>query len=165
MFPGLSRSFARRVGHRAIVAGAITFAVVTFVAWHLIDRRALPARVELLTPRGSLWVEVANSPATRRAGLANRDALPSDGLLLEWDSPGKHPIWMAEMRFSLDLVWIDENGGVLAVLPNVPPCSRQPCPLYDPPSTDASIAVLEVAAGIAARHGLAPHTRMRRAGK
>jgi Uncharacterized ACR, COG1430 len=26
--------------------------------------------------------------------------------IILWDAPGRHPIWMAEMRFPLDLIWL-----------------------------------------------------------
>jgi hypothetical protein len=63
---------------------------------------------------------------------------------------------MADMRFALGLVWLNPDGRVAAVLANVPPCSAQPCPLYEPDGTDASQAVLEIAASQAARLGILP---------
>jgi uncharacterized membrane protein (UPF0127 family) len=56
------------------------------------------------------------------------------------------------MRFPLDLVWLEHNGVVAGVLTNVPVCSSQPCPLYEPPGTHQSVAVLELAAGAVANH-------------
>jgi uncharacterized membrane protein (UPF0127 family) len=70
---------------------------------------------------------------------------------------------MADMRFALDLVWLDERDTVLAVLDSVPPCSQQPCPLYEPPDTDAAIAVLELPAGDAKRRGIVVGAVLRRA--
>ena len=77
------------------------------------------------------------------------------GTAAQVDAPGRHPIWMKEMRFALDLVWLDFDGRVIAVLENVPPCSADPCPLYEPSGSDRSVAVLELPANAAARHGLA----------
>ena len=62
---------------------------------------------------------------------------------------------MSEMRFALDLVWLDGDGKVIAVLANVPPCPSTPCPLYEPPGSEKSVAVLELPAGRAATYGLA----------
>jgi uncharacterized membrane protein (UPF0127 family) len=70
---------------------------------------------------------------------------------------------MADMRFALDLVWIDDRDTVLAVLNSVPPCSQQPCPLFEPPGTDAATAVLELPAGDAERRGIAVGAVLRRA--
>ena len=79
-------------------------------------------------------------------------------MLLKWDAPGRHPIWMAGMRFPLDLLWIDADGRVLSVLPNVPPCRAEPCTIYEPRGTDRSVAVLELPAGKAARRSLTAGT-------
>jgi len=112
--------------------------------------------MKLETPGGTIAVEIAETPAARSAGLSNRRSLSGvDGLLLKWDAPGRHPIWMAGMRFSLDLIWIDSDGHIVAVLTNVPPCRTDPCPLYEPAGAERSIAVLEIPAGAAASHGIA----------
>jgi uncharacterized membrane protein (UPF0127 family) len=111
--------------------------------------------MQLETPGGTIVVELADTPATRFTALSNRGGLTGvDGLLLTWDAPGRHPIWMAEMRFALDLVWLDRDGSVLAVLDDVPPCLAEPCPLYEPDGTDRSVALREVPAGAAASHRL-----------
>ena len=70
--------------------------------------------------------------------------------------------WMSEMRFALDLVWLDADGRVVAVLANVPPCTSTPCPLYEPPGSEKSVAVLELPAGKAAAHGLTVGAVVRR---
>lgn len=146
----LTHSTASRLS-RAVVVSALALALITWATWMVIERRRLPtARIE--SPNGTLVVEVAKTPGARSAGLSNRERLNVDGLLLEWETRGRHPIWMADMRFSLDLVWLDPDGRVLAVLANVPPCRLKPCQLYEPDQTDRSVAVLEIRAGAAARH-------------
>jgi uncharacterized protein len=110
---------------------------------------------QINTAGGTIVVAIADTPATRSVGLSNREELRDiEGLLLKWDEPGRHPIWMAGMRFSLDLVWLDRDGRVLDVLSNVPPCGVEPCPLYEPSETRESVAVLELPAGAAARRQL-----------
>lgn len=145
---------------RVVVAGILTAAVIMSVVWISVERRKLPT-VRLDAPNGTLVVEVANTPATRSDGLANRNSLKYDGLLLQWDTAGRHPIWMAHMRFPLDLVWLDSGGRVLAVLAHVPPCRTEPCALYEPDQSDRSVAVIELAAGAAARHRIAPGAVLR----
>jgi uncharacterized membrane protein (UPF0127 family) len=111
--------------------------------------------VVLVTPRGRICVEVASTSQTRARGLAGRERLDVDGLLLGWHSAGRHPIWMAGMKFSLDLVWFDAQGAVVGLATGVPPCRRRPCPLYEPLGTERSVAVLELRAGAARRYALA----------
>jgi uncharacterized protein len=108
----------------------------------------------LQTPGGPICVEVANTPAKRARGLAGRGRLDADGLILEWPDVGRHPIWMADMQFSLDLVWLDSDGAVLSIATQVPPCGRPPCPLHEPTGSASSVAVLELRAGHVRRIGV-----------
>jgi uncharacterized membrane protein (UPF0127 family) len=137
---------------RSVAAIALAAVATTLAYWSPAERGAQWAG--LSTPRGSLRVLVASDSAGRSHGLSHRDDLPGDGMLLQWNAPGRHPIWMADMRFPLDLVWLEPNGLVAGVLTNVPVCSSQPCPLYEPPATHQSVAVLELAAGTVANHGI-----------
>ncbi len=109
------------------------------------------ARCTVLSAPGGqpLVVRVASTAADRSVGLSNMERIPRDGLLLEWSQVGRHPIWMADMRFPLDLVWLDTHGTVLAVLPNVPVCEAAPCDVYEPTGAASSRAVLELPAGAA----------------
>ena len=142
----------------AVIGGVLGATLLTAVIWTVVDSRRIQTML-LETPKGSIVVEVADTPAARSAGLSNREGLAEfDGLLLKWDTPGRHPIWMADMRFPLDLAWMDANGRVIAVLANAPPCPTQPCPLYEPEGTDRSVAVLELRTGAAANHGIAAGT-------
>jgi uncharacterized protein len=126
-----------------------------------VDRRNRPS-VLIETPNGAVLVELANTLAARSAGLSNRQRLEGiEGLLLKWDTPGRHPIWMADMRFPLDLAWIDASGRILAVLANVPPCPGQPCQMYEPGRTERAVAVLELRAGAAANYGIAVDTTVK----
>jgi uncharacterized membrane protein (UPF0127 family) len=79
-----------------------------------------------------------------------------DGLLLKWDAAGRHPIWMADMRFPLDLAWIDANGRVIGL--------SLTCPVSEPAEpdgTDGSVAVLELRAGAAATYGILVGTALK----
>ena len=138
---------------RRYVAAVVIFATAGFAIWLAVDQRR-EAALELIAPRGRLLVEVARTPEARASGLANRVHVTHDGLLLLWDAPGRHPIWMAEMRFALDIAWLDEHGRVLAVITDAPPCAASPCPLYEPPGSERSTSVLELPAGEAGRHGI-----------
>lgn len=75
-------------------------------------------------------VEIADNPDTRSRGLMFRDSLPKDhGMLFVFDSEGVYSIWMKNMRFRLDIIWINSDGIVAHIERNVPPCSEQ-CPIY-----------------------------------
>jgi uncharacterized membrane protein (UPF0127 family) len=146
---------------RSVIAAGIAIPLITALVWMRSTERTLPrARIE--TPNGPIVVEIAATPAARAAGLSNRDELHGvDGMLLRWDAASRHPIWMAGMRFPLDLIWIDADGRVLAVAPNVPRCRAEPCTLFEPEGTATAVSVLELPAGGAAERQLAAGVRVR----
>jgi uncharacterized membrane protein (UPF0127 family) len=127
----------------------------------LVYAERVPQWADLSTPRGYLLVLVASDSAGRSQGLSHRDDLPGDGMLLQWNGPGRHPIWMAGTRFPLDLIWLEQDGRVTGVLTNVPVCSVPACPMYEPEGTQESVAVLELAAGTVATLGIEPGFRIR----
>jgi uncharacterized membrane protein (UPF0127 family) len=56
---------------------------------------------------------------------------------------------MKNCRFPIDIVWLDENKKVVHVAARVPPCTKDPCPVYDPMRRAAY--VVEMNAGAARR--------------
>jgi uncharacterized membrane protein (UPF0127 family) len=96
-------------------------------------------------------VEIAASDATRQQGLMYRDRLPEDrGMIFLFTASGEYAFWMKNTLIPLDMIWIDEQNRVVHVTHDVPPCKADPCPSY-PPNARARY-VLELAAGVAARH-------------
>jgi uncharacterized membrane protein (UPF0127 family) len=79
-----------------------------------------------------------------------RPSLPMDrGLLFVFDEADFHGFWMKNCKFAIDMVWLDADHKVVHVAASVPPCTKEPCPVYQP-MRKASF-VLEVNAGQAAR--------------
>lgn len=147
---------------RAVIGTGMAVSLIAAVIWMRSDNRPL-STMTLQTPKAAIRVEIADTPGARSAGLSRRQALGDvDGLLLKWETPGRHPIWMADMRLPLDLIWLDADGRVLAILENVPPCSASPCALYEPEGTSNSIAVLELPASAARVRGIVVGTRVPR---
>ena len=53
----------------------------------------------------------------------SQDFLANDkGMLFVFDEPGTRSMWMKNMQFPLDILWFDENGNVVSIEKNVPPC-------------------------------------------
>lgn len=67
-------------------------------------------------------VTVVDTPEVLIRGLSGSDPLAeNEGMLFVFDRDGTHPIWMKEMRFSLDIVWISRFGAIVHVERNVHP--------------------------------------------
>lgn len=140
----------------------LALALGVFAGWHVFERRDRERTARLVTPTGAtLVVEVAATPAQRALGLSSRPELTTDGLWLQWPTADAHPIWMRDMRFPLDLVWLDRDLRVITIARDASPCPDDSCPLLFPASADAT-SVLELAADRAAGLGLRPGTALRR---
>lgn len=102
----------------------------------------------------AVTVEVASDDATREEGLMYRDHLADDrGMIFLFPQPGEYPFWMKNTLIPLDMIWMDGEHRIVHIASNVQPCRADPCPNY-PPNAKAS-SVLELAAGVAAKHHLA----------
>jgi uncharacterized membrane protein (UPF0127 family) len=88
---------------------------------------------------------VADGMFTRMRGLLGRRYLPPDeGILLRPASS----VHTAFMRFPIDIVFVDRELVVLKVVPGLPPWRAAAC--------RGAKATFELAAGEAARRGIAP---------
>lgn len=64
---------------------------------------------------------VADTEAKRELGLAAFDRLNADqGMIFYFDQPGVYPIWMKNMKFAIDIIWI-RDGKIIDIDTNVEP--------------------------------------------
>ena len=99
-------------------------------------------------------VELALTASDKERGLMYRDSLPEGhGMLFRFDPPAAANFWMKDVRFPLDLLYLDGNGCLISHHDRVPPCTSIPCALY--PSRRAVSWVLELPAGTREGLGLA----------
>ena len=107
---------------------------------------------ELCSPEHCFRVDIAGNAATRRAGLMHKVSMPeSDGMLLVFDGLGYHKIWMKNVHFPLDLLWLDKDFKIVDVRLDVQPCLELKCPSYIPHSE--ALYVLEVVSGESQKAG------------
>lgn len=92
----------------------------------------------------TLQVVVADTPQARRQGLSGRDTIPEDGMLFVFEESARHGFWMKDMRFPIDIIWLDQDGQVVDVKKRVTPDSY---PDTFKPDTPARY-VVEVEAGL-----------------
>jgi uncharacterized membrane protein (UPF0127 family) len=105
--------------------------------------------------------EIAADDATREQGLMFRDQMADDhGMIFIFPKAGLYPFWMKNTLIPLDMIWIGAEGKVVDVEASVPPCKADPCPSFGPGKTE-SLYVLETAAGVAAKHKVAPGAEIR----
>lgn len=67
-------------------------------------------------------IEIADTNEERALGLSNRESLAEGrGLLFIFEETGVYGFWMKDMKFPIDIVWIDENWVVVGIERRVTP--------------------------------------------
>ena len=96
-------------------------------------------------------VSIADSQAEWVKGLSGSPQLPfGEGKLFIFDKAAKHGIWMKDMLFALDIIWLNESGKIIHIASNVAPESFPD--VFRPPTV--ARFVLEVPAGTVSASGI-----------
>lgn len=114
-----------------VVAIAIIVALVNIRLEKAISSDAIELRTVELAGQ-TVHVAVVDTPIARQRGLSGRQGLAGDeGMLFVFPQDGKYSIWMKDMLFSIDIVWIAADGGIVDMVQNVSPhisdCIRSEC--------------------------------------
>ena len=97
-----------------------------------------------------LQVQIADSEPRRIRGLMFQDQLPYDqGMIFVFEKPGLYSLWILNMQFSLDMIWFDQDGKIVHIEKDVPPCKTAleiaTCQSVIP--DEEAVYVLEVTSG------------------
>jgi uncharacterized membrane protein (UPF0127 family) len=111
-------------------------------------------RVVIHTAKGdvAVTVEVAATRAEQQVGLMYRKELGAmAGMLFVFDTLEEHSFWMKNTVLPLDMLFIDDDKKIVGIVKDAVPFTTSPRTVGVP-----SRYVLEVNAGFAAKHGVAP---------
>ena len=98
-----------------------------------------------------LSLDVADTYRERVLGLSGRESLAEGtGLLFVFDRPGMQGIWMKDMKFPIDVIWLDAEHHIVGLKENAQP---QSYPEVFYPESDA-LYVVEVNTGFISQNAL-----------
>lgn len=105
----------------------------------------------------SAEVELARDDAARERGLMYRTSMPRDsGMLFSWQDERVRNFWMHNTCIPLDMLYVTKDGTIAGILEQVPTLNDAPrgikCPVAH---------VLELNAGWARAHGVAPGMKVK----
>lgn len=121
-------------------------------------------------PRGTikiddiaLQVQVADTEPRRVRGLMFQDQLPYDqGMIFVFDEVGVYSLWMLNMQFSLDMIWFDQNGNIIHIEKDVPPCKTaletMTCQSFTPDGK--ALYILEVTSGFVDKFNITKDSKL-----
>ncbi len=113
-------------------------------------------RWEITIENIPLTVEIANDSEKITKGLMFREGLDDDqGMLFIFEEQRIVQFWMMNMKFNLDIMWLDVNGKVVHIVENAEPCidaAHTSLCTYRPDAPGKY--VLEVNSGFVKKHGI-----------
>jgi uncharacterized membrane protein (UPF0127 family) len=111
-----------------LVGGLIGLGASTFVKVSLANPNSctVPYRQDARIKAGNNYIEaeVPQNDQQKATGLGGRSCIGSEqGMLFVFDKEGSYDFWMKDMKFSIDIVWLNEDKTVIDVAPNVSPAT------------------------------------------
>ncbi len=111
-----------------------------------------------------LQVMIADTEPRRVRGLMFEDQLPYDqGMIFVFEESGLYSLWMLNMQFSLDMIWFDQDGKVVHIEKDVPPCKTAleitTCQSIIP--DEEALYVLEVTSGFVDKNNITKDSVLR----
>jgi uncharacterized protein len=101
-----------------------------------------------------ILVDIAITDKQVQDGLAIKNTLnENEGMLFFLGEPSKASFWMKNMKFPIDIIWLNESFSIVHIEQELQPCkSVFDCKSYTPNSE--ALYVLETIDGFAKKHGL-----------
>ena len=99
-----------------------------------------------------LRADISANNEQRTKGLSVKDSLAeNEAMLFVFGNEGEHTFWMKNMKFPIDIIWINSNKTVVHIEHSLHPCDSELfCPTYHP--GEGSLYVLETVGGFAEKH-------------
>ncbi|MEE8401365.1 MAG: DUF192 domain-containing protein [Candidatus Hydrothermarchaeaceae archaeon] len=139
----------------------LSFALIPVIMSGMCLSQKLPAEDLKTAPLDALYLEdgkvisleISRTSEERRKGLMSREGIgEKEGMLFIFEEGGLPKIWMKNMKFPIDILWMDSEFRVVHIESNVPPCKDAPCPIYG--SKNPADYVLEVKANLVEEEGI-----------
>src|SRR5918992_2824456 len=101
-----------------------------------------------------LVADIAATDEQRTKGLSVKDRLgENEAMLFVFDNEAEHSFWMKNMKFPIDIIWLDSDKTIVHIEHNLQPCSFELlCPTYKP--NVESLYVLETVGGFAEKYDI-----------
>ena len=142
-----------------ILVWGLALVALTLAAAMQFDRQqkladsVVDSQKEVYIGISTVVVDVADTSQLHAKGLSGRTSLePGQGMLFVFEEEGEHGIWMKDMLFSIDILWIAGDGTIITIARDVSPDTY---PKAFHASRPTAKYVLEVPAGYVDEIGVA----------
>lgn len=129
--------------------GAVVFTMRPDTIAEAVELEKTHASMEAGVEDAVFELYIADTDAKRVQGLSGVKALSeNEGMLFMFPQRAKHGIWMKDMHFAIDIVWLDTTKNIISIKDSVSP-DTFPRIFY--PGSDAQY-VIELPAGTTMKH-------------
>jgi uncharacterized membrane protein (UPF0127 family) len=133
-----------------LIVGAVLILIGLFISVTVTAFR--PTTEVHIGSSGIYSVWLADNEPDRVKGLSGVGKIDlNGGLLMKFDNDDTHGIWMKDMNFPLDIIWMDKAEKVIYIVKNAPP--ENPVETVYAPKSPARY-VLELPAGSVQNSGI-----------
>lgn len=135
-----------------IIIGFIAI-LLLFSGFILLQINASKPKSKITIDKHTFMVELETTPQQQQQGLSGRVSLPQNqGMLFIFKTSNRYPFWMKDMKFPLDMIFINNNK-IVDIIPNIPTPKNGETnlPIYTPSAPDNQ--TLEINAGLAKKYG------------
>jgi uncharacterized membrane protein (UPF0127 family) len=99
-------------------------------------------------------ITVAQTEQEKQKGLSGVASLPlEEGKLFIFEKPGTYAFWMKDMKFPIDIIFINGDK-IVSIAENAKPVTSGEFPVYQP--TGPSDKALEINAGLSKKYNFKP---------
>ena len=142
-----------KAGKTKLFLTILVIVLLILVGFALYKNKQNDVKVVCIESKKCFNVESVSTPDKMQLGLGNRDSLNQEsGMLFIFPQDVYTGFWMKDMRFPIDLLWIDSTMKVVGIEKNMQPCTESSCPTFD--SKVKIRYVLEINSGLADKLGL-----------
>jgi uncharacterized membrane protein (UPF0127 family) len=129
----------------------VSLIIIAFVFFYFNNNNSVADKPILKINNESIDLIVADDQQEREKGLGDRESMPNDtAMLFVFEQPDIYEFWMKDMKFPLDIVWLNENREVIHIKENAQPDSYPES--FVPPQK--ALYVIELNAGLVSKYGI-----------
>ncbi|HSX09440.1 MAG TPA: DUF192 domain-containing protein [Candidatus Saccharimonadales bacterium] len=139
--------------NKIIIGFIVLLLIVSGIVLFQLNKTSPLPKTTVTIDKQDFSVEVATTSAQQQQGLSGRGSMPKNsGMLFIFKTAQKYPFWMKDMKFPLDMIFINDNK-IVDIIPNTPAPKNgnDNLPIYTPAAPDNQ--TLEINAGLAKQYG------------
>ena len=119
---------------KTFILAFLALSVIIIGISYFINNSTSNSRKACISDKACFNVEIADTLSEREMGLSGRDSMDNNsGMLFIFQEEEMPGFWMKDMKFSLDIIWIDSDLKIVGIEKNLQPCQAiENCPVFYP---------------------------------